>query len=127
MTDFGGSTRIEIDDNKVVEDPLSRSMTMVTLNIAFSPYDADSPKLTAQERVRYFIGAILTPEFGVGTGISVGLMRGLAMNVGVGGVLVSVAGKDLDVGSAVPPNSPDDPDGLGLKGVVFAGLSYNFK
>jgi len=54
-------------------------------------------------------------------------MRGLAMNVGVGGVLVSVAGKDLDVGSAVPPNSPDDPDGLGLKGVVFAGLSYNFK
>ena len=127
VTDFGGSTRIKIDDNIVVEDPLSRSMTMVTLNIAFSPYDADSPKLTPQERGRYFIGAILTPEFGVGTGFSVALMRGVAVNVGVGGVLVSVPGKDLDVGSAVPANSPDDPDGLGLKGVVFAGLSYNFK
>lgn len=127
VTDFGGSTRIKIDDNTVVRDPLSRSMTMVTLNIAFSAYDADAPKIAPQERTRYFIGAILTPEFGIGTGISVGLMRGLAVNVGVGGVLVSVPGKDLDVGSVVPANSPDDPDGLGLKGVLFAGLSYNFK
>jgi hypothetical protein len=89
--------RVKLSDGKLVSDPLPRQLTMVVANVSFKGYDPVALPVSPAERYRAFAGAILSPDFGVGGGITVLLARGLAVNFG-GCVLFSRAAEDADVG-----------------------------
>jgi hypothetical protein len=117
--------RAEIDDGVLAADPLDRQLNMVVLNRAFTPYDADAFDPTPQERWRWFVGAAITPTFGVGAGVSYLPVRGLGVNVGVAVLGINAPNKGDDIGSA--PTDEDDPFRLAATYTGFIGLSYNFK
>ena len=117
---------VKIDDaGNYAYDPLARLLTMVTFNSAFSPYDADAFEITKPERHRWFVGAAITPTFGVGVGYSYLPIRGLGINIGYTVLGTNTAADGKKVGEA--PSEVNDPFKLGVTGAVFFGLSYNFK
>jgi hypothetical protein len=117
--------RVKMDDGKIVADPLKRQISMAVLNGAFQPYDPTRFSPSNQERHRWFVGAVITPDIGVGGGYSFLIVRGLAANIG--GALIAVTspaeGETVD---SVPKN-PKDPFQPTVAGGLFVGASYNFK
>ena len=129
MTGFSflrsSAPRVEVDDGVLEHDPLDRTITMVTFNGAFTPYDADAFSITKAERHRWFVGAVITPSFGVGLGYTFLPTRGLGINAGYAVMGISVADGGKKVGEA--PADTADPFKLGVTGAAFLGVSYNFK
>jgi hypothetical protein len=125
---WGGvnKTRVKInDDGNLVSDPLPRQLNMVVLNRSFKAFDSESLTITKEERTRWFVGAVVTPNFGIGGGVSVLAVRGLALNVGAAAIGVPALKKGDTLGQA--PTSANDQFGLGIAGSLFVGASYNFK
>jgi hypothetical protein len=118
--------RVTLDENgNLKADPLGRAVTMAVVNYAPRGYDAAEASPSKRERYRLFFGGVLTPDFGIGAGGSILIVRGLAINGG-GGVLFSRGLKDGDeVGNA--PKDPLDPFAKATTKFWFVGLSYNFK
>jgi len=117
--------RVKLDEGVLEHDPLDRQLTMVTFNVAFNRYDSDAFTISRPERHRWFIGAAITPTFGVGFGYSFLPVRGLGINVGYAVLGISTAAGGRQVGEA--PASTNDPFKLGGTETAFFGLSYNFK
>ena len=112
------------DDKTLAADPLPRALTMAFLNYSPRGYDDGAPDIQPAERCRVFFGASLTPDFGLVSGVNVLLVRGLGVSVGVGALF----GKGADEGElgAKPPDTADQFK-LSTAGVVFLGITYNFK
>jgi hypothetical protein len=117
--------RVKVDENVYSLDPLDRQLAMVTFNGAFTPYDADTFKPTGAERLRWFVGAVITPTFGVGGGVSCLVIRGLGINVGYAALGITVPKDDGRVGDT--PKNTNDPFKLGWSGSFFVGVSYSFE
>lgn len=117
--------RAKLEGDQVVADPLGRELTMILMNWSPTGYDADTISPTWSERLRFFWSAILTPDFGVGFGGSFLLVRGLALNGGVGWLFTrAVSNEDL-VGK--PPANRGDPFELGGARVWVVGATFNLK
>ncbi len=119
------SPRVTIADDTFASDPLERPMTMVIFNTSLKPYDADAFTMTDAEKTRWFVGAVLTPTFGVSVGFSYVPLRGVGVNIGYAALGINTAAGGKAIGDA--PASAKDPFKLGVVGAFFAGLSYNFK
>lgn len=118
--------RVKLDDQGVVvADPLGRVLTMIAFNWSPRGYDTELFEPSTDERYRVFAGAIITPDFGVGGGLSVLLVRGLAVNVGGGVVFGRAVESEEEIGK--PPANAKDPFVLGRAPVLFVGASFNLK
>jgi hypothetical protein len=117
-------TRVTIQSGKIAEDPLSGHMPMGILNIHPWPYDADAEDTSWKERIRLFVGGILSPEFGFSGGIGCQVVRGFSINAGVGILLIDTLKEGEAIGA--PPVNHDDPFKYGTATVFFFGVGYNF-
>jgi hypothetical protein len=117
--------RAKLENGSLVADPLGRLVTMAVINWAPTGYDAEAFSPTKPEVWKFFAGAILTPDFGVGVGVSVQLVRGVAFNVGYGRLYTKAVEAPVQIGK--PPVDATKPFALGRAEVVFIGASYNLK
>lgn len=117
-------TRVKVgNDNKLAADPLTRGLTMFVVNIAPWGYD-DSKAFTARGFVRPFVGVVTIPDFGIGTGASFAIWRGIGVNVGRAWMSVPSLNDNDAIGA--PPANPNDAFGKGRGNAWFVGASYNF-
>jgi hypothetical protein len=116
---------VKIDRGVYAHDALDRQLVMVTWNRAFAAYDDKAARITHAERHRWFVGAVVTPTFGIGAGYSYLPIRGFGLNAGyaVLGTSRPAAGKTI----GDEPANRDDPFAFGWAGTWLAGVSYNFK
>ena len=117
--------RVKVKDGNIVADPLDRRLSLVVVNFGFLPYNADAFEPTRPERFRWFVGAVITPDFGIATGLSAGIVRGLTVNVG--GAILGVRGLNDGDTLGAPPTQDEDPFRLSQARVLFLGVGYNFK
>lgn len=114
------------NDGKLAADPLSRQLTAFVVNIAPTGYPADAPSMSWAERVRGFVGVTATPEFGLTSGISGQIWRGVGIDFGGATMFVPTFGDSKDqIGQA--PSDPTAPFSATRATTVFLGLHYNFK
>jgi hypothetical protein len=119
-------TRVKLnDDGNLTADPLGRQLNLVVVNVGFKPYNAEAFHPTPAERFQWFVGAVVTPDFGVGVGLSAKIVRGLTANIG--GAVLGV--KSLQNGDALgsAPKNSEDAFGLSPAKVFFVGVGYVFK
>lgn len=117
-------TKIDDDTKNLVSDPLPRVLTMAFVNWSPRGYDETSAKISPPERIRGFVGAALTPDFGMVGGANVLLFRGIGVLVG-GGQLFGKGAEPDEIGK--PPAATDDPFKLARATIWFVGISYNYK
>ena len=119
------TTRVKVDKGTIVEDPLSSALTAVVLNLHPASYDAARLTPSWSERFRFFTGITLTPDFGFTVGAGIGIVRGLAFNVGYAWLLPN----KLKVGEQIDakPVNANDPFEFGLARAAFASFSVTFK
>lgn len=124
ISDTSGDTRVKLQNGNIVSDPLSGALSMAVLNIHPKAYDPDRAKQSGAERFRFFVGGVFAPEFGVGAGVGVSLIRGLTINAGYAWLVVD----DLRAGDTIgpAPMNPSKPFGQGTSEVLFVGLGFNF-
>lgn len=116
--------RVNVKNDVLVVDPLSRLVTTSFVNWSYAGYDAALDSVSAAERTRPFFGVTITPDFGMTAGVNVLLTRGIGVTVG--GVLMFAKGAAKDeIGKA--PANPDEPYALSYARGVVVGISYNFK
>jgi hypothetical protein len=120
------ATRVKLnDDGNLTADPLGRQLNLVVVNVGFRPYNADAFHPTPAERFQWFVGAVVTPDFGVAAGVTAHLVRGLSANIG--GAVLGVHGlREGDVLGAAPVD-PDSVFRLARAQVLFVGIGYSFK
>ncbi len=119
--------RVKIDDDGELQaDPLPRLLTIVTFNGSFKGFDPTTVRASKAEQWRWFVGGIITPDFGLSGGLSYMPVRGLAVNTGLGVLFTKTPGTEGDMLDA-KPTTATDPFGLGKATVWFFGASYNFK
>jgi hypothetical protein len=119
------ATRVKVDQGKLTDDPLPGLLTMAVVNIHPRPYDAAAFGQTWAERVRFFAGATITPDFGAAAGAGIAIIRGLAVNAGAAWLLVSGPGPGETIGQA--PVDKNHPFRLAGGRAFFFGLSYTLK
>ena len=125
-TGFGSTVRARVgDEGTIVQDPLPTLLNMVVVNIHPLAYDPDRHSIGWSERFRFFAGTVVSPDFGVGGGAGVMILRGLAANVGWATLFVSSPKTGLAIGDT--PLTDADPLRIGRAGVFFAGLTYSFE
>jgi hypothetical protein len=117
--------RAKVDQGVITPDPIRRQVSIIAVNGAFLPYDQGRPVPGWRERVRWFGGGVVTPEPGAAAGLSLLVVRGLAINIGAAVLAVRTPGPGETVGSA--PQDHSAPLGVGAMYGGIAGLSYNFK
>lgn len=122
---INGAMRVKVKDGNIVADPLDRRLSLVVVNFGFKRYNADAFHPTAAERIRWFAGAVVTPDFGIASGVSAAIVRGLTVNVG--GAILGVRGLHEDDKLGQPPTHDEDPFRLSQARVLFLGVGYNFK
>lgn len=118
-------TRVKTDGGKLVEAPMDHTMTAVILNIHPLPYDAEWPRVSWAERFRVFGGATLTPDFGLTTGVGIGLVRGLSVNTGFAIMASNRLKSGEKLGEA--PANKNDPFRVQPAVAAFIGFGYVFK
>jgi hypothetical protein len=117
--------RVKIDAGRIAPAPTDRLMSMVVFNMHPKPYDAEWNRMSKEESFRVFFGTVMTPDFGLSAGLGFGLVRGLAVNVGVAAML-SDAVKGSDTIGAEPADQRDPFRTIPAM-AAFAGFSYTFK
>jgi hypothetical protein len=98
---------------------------MIVVTGAFRSYDASRPRPGWNERTRWFAGTVIAPDIGAGAGLSLLIVRGLAVSAGFVVVAVPTPAAGEAFGSA--PVNTADPFRTGVVRGGFVGLSYNFK
>src|SRR5947208_10292982 len=98
---------------------------MGLVNIHPRPYDATDDRLTLAERVRLFVGPSLTPDFGIGGGVGVMIVRGVTIDAGWVNLFVKTPRSGYSIGQTPPLDTT--PLGVGSARVWFAGLSFSSK
>ncbi len=119
------ATRVKLDGGKIVADPLSRQLNIVVINSGFTRYNADAFHPTPAERFQWFAGAAVTPDVGLAGGLSIGIVRGLSVNVG--GAILGVRGLRGDDELGAVPKHAEDPFRLSSARLLFCGVGYKFK
>lgn len=114
--------RVKLERGRLVEDPLGRQLTMALVTWSPRGYDEQAYSMSAAERFRPFGGVILTPDFGLGGGLTIALGRRVGVNLGAG-VLFTRAASSGDVPGAPPANAAR-PFSLGFARVIFAGVHF---
>lgn len=109
----------------LIQDPMPTMLTMALVNIHPRPYDAQQDSATWSERFRFFAGTAVTPDFGIGGGAGVMIVRGLTANAGWATLFVKSPRSGFAIGQTVPVGKT--PLGVSRAGVWFAGLSYSFR
>lgn len=121
-----GTVRSKIGSNgSIVIDPMPTLLTMALVNIHVRPYDSQADSVTWAERFRLFAGTTITPDFGLGGGAGVMIVRGLTADVGFANLFVRSPREGFKVGQTPPAGS--SPFSAGNARAWFAGLSYSFK
>ncbi|HEX4961236.1 MAG TPA: hypothetical protein VF173_10395 [Thermoanaerobaculia bacterium] len=119
-----GDRRIKLDSGNLSANPISGTLSMATLNIHPTRFDPKTAEPTAAEKFRFFVGACLTPEFGLGGGAGYSLIRGLSINAGFAWLRVDTLRDGDQLGH--PPSNLKDPFKNGIRRVIFVGFGYNF-
>lgn len=119
------SPRASLSRGVIVADPPVRQASLVLVNGAFRTYDAARPAPGWSERLRWFAGAIVAPDIGVGGGLSLLVVRGLAVNVGGAVLAVRTPASGETLGQ--PPLRPARPFSTDTIRSALVGLSFNFK
>ncbi len=119
-----GDDRIKLDSDKLAANPIAGTLSVAALNIHPKRFDPKTAKPTSAERFRFFVGACLTPEFGLGGGVGYSLIRGLSINAGYAWLRVDSIRKGDTLGQA--PTRPKDPFEDGITELFFVGFGYNF-
>jgi hypothetical protein len=117
--------RAKVESNVLSADPLPPTLTMAIVNVHPKPYDESRPRMSSEERLRFFGGTVLTPGFGVGAGVGVGLVRGFAVNAGATAFLTRRLREGDSFGAA--PRDENQAMRLGLGTAVFLGVSYGLE
>jgi hypothetical protein len=126
LTGSSSKARVKLDEKgNLIADPLARQLSMIIVNWSPIGYRTSTPSPSSTERTRLFFGAVITPDFGIGGGASVLLVRGLAVNIGAG-LLFSRGVANADALGA-PPEDPTRPFELSYTPFTFVGASFNFK
>ncbi|HEY6141615.1 MAG TPA: hypothetical protein VI670_27970 [Thermoanaerobaculia bacterium] len=121
-----GQKRYKVgNDGKLTLDPLTGGVSIAAVNIHPWRFNSATTSITTAERFRFFVGPVLTPEFGFAAGAGVGVIRGLSINAGYGVVRISTL-RDGDQAGAAPADKTR-PLRNSTARVVFFGLGYNFK
>jgi hypothetical protein len=116
--------RVKISGGNLTRDPLVGNLTMGAVNIHLLPYDPDTPDMTRRERVRFFAGGVLLPNFGFGGGLGVGIVRGLSINVGYARLFTNTLADGESLNTAPQMTNPFR---LSTSGAVFIGAGFTFK
>jgi hypothetical protein len=119
------SARATITSGLIAPDPLPRHVNMIVVTGAFHSYDASRPRPGWNERTRWFAGTVIAPDIGAGAGLSLLVVRGLAVSAGFAVLAVPTPAAGEAFGRA--PVNAADPFRTGTVRGGIAGLSYNFK
>jgi hypothetical protein len=122
---LAGDEKMKVDGDKYASDPLKRAMTMVAIAWHPKAYDDTLPKPTKGERTSILLGGVLTPAPGLGAGVSVLLMRGIALNVGGAAMFVPTSRGGLKPKDTVPDGN--NQLRYGWTAGMFTGINYIFK
>ncbi len=118
------TARVRVVNGAIEPDPMGRQVTMVVVNGTFRNYDPSRFEPGWRERGRWFVGPVIAPEMGLGAGVSVLLVRGLALNAGAVLVTIRTPADGETIGER--PVNVADPFRMGAVRGGFIGLSYNF-
>jgi hypothetical protein len=119
------SERAKLNDaGNLIRDPIGRQMTMVMVNWSPDGYDKEAAVTQWEERVRLFGAGVLTPDPGIAVGGSFFIVRGLGLNFGYALMFNRTRPVDSEFGQ---PARKGDPFSLGRTGVMFVGMSVDFK
>ena len=121
-----GPRQATIDSGNYTEQPVARLLTMAAAAWHPWPYDSTEPRMTWQERLSVLGGGVLTPDPGIGTGVSWGVVRGLAANIGYFWIWVPTAANGAAMGTVAPTNV-DEQFIRKINRGVFVGGGYVFK
>jgi len=121
---YHAGDRVKVSSGKLAKDPVACNLTMGAVNIHPFQYDGNAEHMTVAERFRFFAGGVVVPNFGVGGGLSMGIIRGLSFNAGYAELFVSKLGKG-EVLDAAPKST--NPFSIGMAGAVFFGGGFTFK
>jgi hypothetical protein len=115
---------VKLDGGKLAADPLGRALNAVVLNL-HPPFNPKAPSMERRERLRGFLGAVITPNLGVTVGGGYGLLRALSVNAGYALLLIPTlrSGDELNV----PPSDGKRPFRSGAAHTAYIGLGYKFK
>ncbi len=115
--------RAKVDSDKIAADPLSGSITLAAVNISLRRFDPTTVNATSPEKFRAFVGYVVTPEPGIGAGLSYLFFRGLSINAGAAQMLILKPKSKDDIGKAVVGAHPLKH---GWGRALFIGFGYNF-
>jgi hypothetical protein len=115
--------RAKVSNDKIAADPLNGTITLAAVNISMRRFDPTTVNATAAEKFRAFVGYVVTPEPGIGAGLSYLFFRGLSINAGAAQMLIMTTKGDDDIGK---PVTEAQPLKHGWGRAFFLGLGYNF-
>jgi hypothetical protein len=116
--------RVDLDGSTIAPAPLPRNLNLIALEI-HAPFDPNQRKVSRAERWAGFVGVVISPNAGFGTGVSTVIVRTFTFNVGYAIMWVNTLKGDDKVGGA--PADSDQPFKLRPEHAVFAGFGYRFK
>ncbi len=119
------SPRASLDRGTIVAEPPVRRASLVLVNGAFRSYDAARPSPAWSERLRWFVGAVVAPEPGIAAGLSLLVVRGLAVNVGLLTIATRTPAPGESIGRA--PLHAARPFVTTMARGTMVGLSFNFR
>ncbi|MEO8522691.1 MAG: hypothetical protein ABI603_15090 [Acidobacteriota bacterium] len=119
------SPRATLSRGVIVADPPVRQASLVLVNGAFRTYDAARPAPGWSERLRWFAGAVVAPDIGAAAGLSLLVVRGLAINVGGAALAIRTPAPGETLGQ--PPVRPARPFSPATIRSALIGVSFNFK
>jgi hypothetical protein len=118
------------DDGYYAANPPGNPMTAALLNIHPLAFDPDTVRMTLAERIRLFVGGVLSPDAGVCAGAGFGLLRGLAVNAGVALMGLRTARDPhalvINGRAKTEPGDANEPFKTAWKAVGFLGFGYSF-
>jgi hypothetical protein len=125
LTASSSKPRVKVgNDGKLVADPLGRQMALLVVNFAPKGFDPEAKPMMLSERIRPFAGVVATPDFGLGGGVSIGIWKGVGVNLGGAALFVPSLRGDDEIGSV--PSQPTAAFGVARATAWFFGVSYNF-
>lgn len=113
----------KVDSGKITADPLSGGITLAAVNISLRRFDPTTVSATSPEKVRAFVGYVVTPEPGIGAGLSYLFFRGFSINAGAAQMLILTPKKKDDIGKDVTGVHPLKH---GWGRAMFVGFGFNF-
>lgn len=118
------------EDGYYAADPPKSPLAAAIINIHPIKYDPESAKMSLAERIRLFVGVVLSPDAGFCAGAGFALLRGLSVNAGMASMGIRVANhpRSLVVNgrAKTEPGDPEEPFRINWKSVAFAGFGFSF-